>query len=186
MRRAESHPVWQRKGFGTYINKDINVVQLGMSRKSPPRPTTVPPKELTRWVGSSQKDFGKMPEDIKDEFLVSIRIAERGGKADNAEPMKGFPGGKVVDIKGDHDDCTYRCVYTVQFPQAIYALHAFKKKSNQGIATPEADMNTIRLRLKSAKRDSDEREKERREREKNVNDNKSSAGTKKRPSTGRK
>lgn len=158
-----------------------------MSRKSPTRPTTVPPKELTRWVGSSQKDFGKMPDDIKDEFLVSIRIAERGGKADNAEPMKSFAGGKVVDIKGDYDDnCTYRCVYTIQFPQAIYVLHAFKKKSNQGIATPEADMNTIRLRLKAAKSNSDQREKERQEREQNVKDNKSSADTKKRPSKGRK
>ena len=157
-----------------------------MSRKNPPRPQAIQPKEPTRWVGSAQKDFGRMPEDIKDEFLASIKIAERGGKADNAEPMKGFPGGKVIDIKGDYDDnCTYRCVYTIQFPQVIYVLHAFKKKSNQGIATPEADMKTVRVRLKAAKGDSDQRERERRGRETSEN-NQSSKGTGKRPPARRK
>lgn len=45
---------------------------------------------------------------------------------------------------------TYRAVYTVKFPEAIFVLHCFQKKSKRGIATPKADMDIIRARLKVA------------------------------------
>jgi phage-related protein len=114
-------------------------------------------------MGSSLKDLASLPEDIQHEFLRALLMAELYGKADYAEPMKGFPGGKVIDIKADYEDnCTYRCVYTIQYPNIVYVLHVFKKKSTQGIATPEADLRTIRFRLAAAKIDNDERQKQRR------------------------
>ena len=33
----------------------------------------------------------------------------------------------------------HRAVYTAQFDDAIYVLHAFQKKSTRGIATPKHD-----------------------------------------------
>ena len=45
---------------------------------------------------------------------------------------------------------TYRAVYTVKFEEAIFVLHAFQKKSKQGIVTPKEDMEIIRNRLKVA------------------------------------
>ena len=43
---------------------------------------------------------------------------------------------------------TYRAIYTVSIGQSIYVLHAFQKKSKAGIATPKAEMELIRQRLK--------------------------------------
>jgi phage-related protein len=39
----------------------------------------------------------------------------------------------------------------VRFEEAIYVLHVFQKKSKRGIATPKADIDLIRARLKAAK-----------------------------------
>jgi phage-related protein len=41
-------------------------------------------------------------------------------------------------------------VYTVRFAEQVFVLHAFQKKSKIGIATPKADIDLIRQRLKQA------------------------------------
>ena len=43
---------------------------------------------------------------------------------------------------------TYRAVYTVRFSEAVYVLHAFKKKSKRGSKTPQVDIDLIKRRLK--------------------------------------
>jgi phage-related protein len=43
-----------------------------------------------------------------------------------------------------------RSAFTVAYPQAVYVLHVFKKKSASGIATPKPDKDTIMARLKAA------------------------------------
>ena len=56
----------------------------------------------------------------------------------------------MLEIVDDWRGNTYRAVYTVRIKSSIYVLHVFKKKSKQGIATPKADMELIRERLKTA------------------------------------
>jgi phage-related protein len=41
-------------------------------------------------------------------------------------------------------------VYTLRFADRVYVLHAFQKKSKSGIATPKADIELIKQRLKQA------------------------------------
>jgi phage-related protein len=41
----------------------------------------------------------------------------------------------------------------VRFGEAVYVLHAFKKKSKQGIKTPQIDIDLVKRRLKDAERD---------------------------------
>jgi len=48
-------------------------------------------------------------------------------------------------------------VYTVQFANAVYVLHAFQKKSPSGIRTARTDIELIRERQKAAKKDYDTR-----------------------------
>ena len=66
--------------------------------------------------------------------------------------MKGLVSG-IVELVEDFDRSTYRAVYTVRFGDAVYVLHAFKKKSKQGIKTPQSDIELIRRRLKDAEQD---------------------------------
>jgi phage-related protein len=57
-----------------------------------------------------------------------------------------------MEIIDRHDTNTYRAVYTVQFADVIYVLHAFQKKSKRGIATPQKELDLIRRRLAEAQR----------------------------------
>ncbi|MGP0070855.1 MAG: type II toxin-antitoxin system RelE/ParE family toxin [Bryobacteraceae bacterium] len=53
----------------------------------------------------------------------------------------------------DHAGDTWRVVYTVRFPDAVYVLHAFQKKSKSGIATPRKHIDLIKPRLGEAASD---------------------------------
>ncbi len=57
-----------------------------------------------------------------------------------------------MEIVDRHNTNTYRAVYSVQFDDVIYVLHAFQKKSKSGIATPQKDIDMIRRRLAEAQR----------------------------------
>jgi len=82
-----------------------------------------------------------------------IALCRQQGETDpSAKPLKGFGGGSVVEVIGEHRGNTWRAVYTVRFAEAIYVLHAFQKKSKKGVATPNRDMNLIRQRLAEAER----------------------------------
>jgi phage-related protein len=70
----------------------------------------------------------------------------------SAKPLKGFSSG-TVELVEDFDGNTYRAVYTVHFSDAVYVLHAFKKKSKRSIKTPLGDINLIKQRLKVAEHD---------------------------------
>ena len=79
--------------------------------------------------------------------------AQLGTKAASARPLTGFGGASVLEIVDDFHTDTYRAVYTVRFADVVYVLHAFQKKSKRGIATPKADLDLIKRRLKVAEAD---------------------------------
>ena len=64
--------------------------------------------------------------------------------------VKGFGGAGVLEVVENDVGGTYRAVYTVRFEEAVFVLHCFQKKSKSGIATPKADMDVVRARLKMA------------------------------------
>ena len=79
--------------------------------------------------------------------------AQLGLKARSAKPLRGFGGAGVLEIIEDHGSDTYRAVYTVQFSDVVYVLHAFQKKSKKGIATPRLDVDLVKRRLQKAQED---------------------------------
>jgi phage-related protein len=54
-----------------------------------------------------------------------------------------------MEIADRHDGDTFRAVYTAQFADTLYVLHAFQKKSKKGIKTPMRDTELVRERLKA-------------------------------------
>ena len=105
------------------------------------------------WVGSSLKTVRAFPADVKDVIGYALYQAQQGLKASFAKPLRGFGGAGVLEISDDYQGDTYRAVYTVQFAELVYVLHAFKKKSKRGIATPQSDLYLIEKRLKAAEED---------------------------------
>jgi len=102
------------------------------------------------WVGSSLKDVRKFPPDVQDVVVSALDEAKGGGKHQDAKPFKGFTGAGVLEIVDDYDSDTYRAVYTVRLSEAVYVLHAFKKKSTKGIKTSKRDIELIKNRLRAA------------------------------------
>lgn len=102
------------------------------------------------WVGSAKKELKRFPEDVQDSIGDAIQEVQYGRKPLQAKPLSGFHGAGVLEIIDNHDGDTYRAVYTVRFSEVIYVLHAFQKKSRQGIQTPKQDIDLVHSRLRLA------------------------------------
>jgi phage-related protein len=111
--------------------------------------TGAEPKPLF-WVASSKKELKGLPLEVRRTMGFALWQAQAGGKHVDAKPLKGFGGAGVLEAVADHEGNTYRAVYTVKFAGAVYALHAFQKKSKKGVKTPRAELDLIRRRLKIA------------------------------------
>jgi len=109
-------------------------------------------------MGGSLKDVCAFNSDLRQAFGHQLWLVQCGDTPANAKA--GEVPGTMKLVEDDGGD-TYRIVYTIKLSNAVYVLHAFKKKSNSGIATPEKDLSLIRDRLKRAV-ELDQRQAERR------------------------
>jgi phage-related protein len=102
------------------------------------------------WIEAALKEFETFPEGARSICLAALTIAAEGGKADMAKPMRGMGTGVfelALPFRGD----AYRVVYAVQIAEEIWVVHAFQKKSTQGIKTPQREIDLIQDRLKRLK-----------------------------------
>jgi phage-related protein len=102
------------------------------------------------WIKAALKEFETFPEGARSICLAALTIAAEGGKADVAKPMHGLGSGMfeiALPFKGD----AFRVVYAVQLAYEIWVVHAFQKKSAQGIKTPQREIDLIWDRLKRLK-----------------------------------
>ena len=60
-------------------------------------------------------------------------------------------GPSVFEIALQFPSDAYRVIYAVQISDEIWVLHAFQKKSTQGIKTPKREIELIKDRLKRLK-----------------------------------
>jgi phage-related protein len=87
---------------------------------------------------------------IKAALREALTIAAEGGKADIAKPMRGLGSG-VFEIALPFRGDAFRVVYAVQFGEEVWVVHAFQKKSSQGIKTPKREIDLVKDRLKRLK-----------------------------------
>lgn len=79
-----------------------------------------------------------------------MTIAAEGEKSDLAKPMHGLGSG-VFEIAMPFRGDAFRVVYALQLAGEIWVVHAFQKKSTQGIKTPKREIDLIKDRLKRLK-----------------------------------
>ena len=104
------------------------------------------------WIGSSRKDYGDFPPSVQEACGFELFLVQSGLHPPSAKPLKGLGNG-VIELVEAFDGDAFRTVYTIRFEQAVYVLHAFKKKSKSGIKTPQSDIDLIKRRLKDAESD---------------------------------
>src|SRR5437762_6546989 len=102
------------------------------------------------WIKAALREFETFPDGVRSTCLTALTIAAEGGKADIAKPMKGMGSG-VFEIALPYRGDAFRVIYAVQLDEAIWVVHAFQKKSRQGIKTPKGEVDLIRDRLKRLK-----------------------------------
>jgi len=102
------------------------------------------------WIRAALKEFETFPEGARSICLAALTIAAEGGKADMAKPMHAMGAG-VFEIALPFRGDAYRVVYGVQVAEEIWVVHAFQKKSTQGIKTPQREIELIKDRLKRLK-----------------------------------
>ena len=102
------------------------------------------------WIKAARKDFERFPLEVQSICLSALTIAAEGGKADITKPFKGLGSG-ILEIALPWRGDAFRVVYVIQIGDEIWVLHAFQKKSSQGIKTPQHEVELIENRLKRLK-----------------------------------
>jgi phage-related protein len=116
------------------------------------RPTRALGEKPLFWIASSLSDLQAFPEAVQDKIGEALSLAQFGGKHPSAKPWKGTGPG-LFEIVEDYRSDAYRAIYTVQFSDAVYVLHAFQKKSPTGIRTSKRDVELAIRRLKQVQRE---------------------------------
>ena len=80
----------------------------------------------------------------------ALTVIAEGGHPDIAKPLTRLGSG-VLELALKHRGDAYRVVDALQIGAHIWVVHAFQKKSKSGIATPKAEIDLIRERLKRLK-----------------------------------
>lgn len=104
------------------------------------------------WLASSRRDVRRFPREVRRDICHALYAAQEGEIDPSTKPLRGFGGGSVLEIVANPDGDTCRAVYTIRYPEAIYVLHAFQKKSKRGSATPKKDMDLLHQRLAEVER----------------------------------
>lgn len=102
------------------------------------------------WIKAARKAFEDFPASVQKDALRSLTVAADGRMDDHVKPLKGFDDG-VMEIVLRHRGDAFRVIYTVKIGDAIWVIHAFQKKSTQGIKTPKHEIDLVHERVKRLK-----------------------------------
>lgn len=102
------------------------------------------------WIRAARKAFEAFPQATQVEAAQALTIIAEGGMPDVAKPLKGLGAG-VMELALRHRGDAFRVVFAIQIGADVWVVHTFQKKSKSGIATPQAEIDVVRERLKRIK-----------------------------------
>jgi phage-related protein len=97
------------------------------------------------WRGTSLRDLcdeGLFSASTRPEAGRQLSQVQQGLDPDHWKPFNEVGSG-TKEIIIDQQDGWYRVMYVAKFPEAVYVLHCFKKKTN---ATSKQDKALAKLR----------------------------------------
>ena len=96
-----------------------------------------------QWCVTSLDDVAQMPTGVQKQFHTKLRYLAGGVPVSGVASWSGIgPGGRELKSGG------YRLVLTLEFPEAIHPLHAFKKDSGRGRKTRGRHVAVVEQRYK--------------------------------------
>ena len=97
-----------------------------------------------RFLGDSLKCLRDFPEDARHDAGYQLDKVQRGGQPDDFKPMPAIGKG-VEEIRVSEPSGAYRVIYVARRVEAVYVLHAFRKKTQ---ATPKKELEVARGRYR--------------------------------------
>jgi phage-related protein len=102
------------------------------------RPATKP----VTFVGSSLNDLRDFPQGARRETGYQLDKVQNGEEPASWKPMSTVGSG-AHEIRVRDDSGAFRLMYVAKFPEAVYVLHAFQKKTR---ATARKDLSLAQER----------------------------------------
>ncbi|HUN68165.1 MAG TPA: type II toxin-antitoxin system RelE/ParE family toxin [Burkholderiales bacterium] len=96
------------------------------------------------WVGDSLEQLRAFPPDAMHDAGYQLELVQRGSMPEDWKPMPSVGLG-VSEIRLRAGGA-FRVLYVAKFPEAVYVLHAFQKKSRQ---TAQGDIELARRRFRA-------------------------------------
>lgn len=95
------------------------------------------------FVGTAQRDLLRLPVAAQDRFGTELDLVRLGKDPLHWKPMTTIGTG-VREIRVQVGRA-FRAIYIASFPEAVYVLHVFEKKSQR---TAQRDIELARVRLR--------------------------------------
>ena len=99
-------------------------------------PVDNPVSKRATFVGSSLDDLRDFSRSARREAGFQLDKVQNGEDADDWKPMPAVGSG-VHEIRVRDESGAFRLMYVAKFPEAVYVLHAFQKKTQ---TTPRGDL----------------------------------------------
>lgn len=92
-----------------------------------------------RWIGRSRDALKNFPEEARRQAGNELRLVQKGKMPTDFKHMPDVgPGALEIRI---HKPNEHRLIYVARFPEAVYVLSAFEKKTQR---TPPRELNIAR------------------------------------------
>jgi phage-related protein len=101
------------------------------------------------FLGDSLEALRAFPHAARRESGLQLDRVQRGLMPENWKPMKTVGPG-VTEIRVRAEGGAFRVLYVAIFSEAVYVLHAFRKKTQK---TAKADLNLATIRYKSLRKE---------------------------------
>jgi phage-related protein len=101
-------------------------------------------KSIT-FFGDSREKLSDFPQGPRREAGFQLDRVQRGLMPENWKSVKTVGQG-VTEIRIRDESGAYRVIYLATFPEAVYVLHAFQKKTQK---TAKTDLELARARLQN-------------------------------------
>ncbi len=96
-----------------------------------------------QFLGNSLKCLREFPSDAWQDAGRQIDRVQRGMQPDDFKPVPSIGKG-VEEIRVWDESGTFRVIYTARLADAVYALHAFQKKTQ---TTSKSDIELAKSRF---------------------------------------
>lgn len=106
-----------------------------------------PSRKPLAFVGSALRDFQQLPNEAHGRFIAEFDCLREGRDPLHWKPMSSVGSG-VREIRVNVGRA-FRAIYVATFPDAIYVLHVFEKKSQK---TARRDIELARVRFSRLRR----------------------------------